>query len=290
MKKGKFINKDHKSNDPKIDSWIITKRDAILEWFEAERLKADYDTASDEEMLTAIASHVQKMCYADPSHWWDNVLCEIAECVLDIDDEWKMGHYDIEEWLLDNIKWRPEDCKKSAVDWLGDLHYQICNGGMAQACYNGYVDDLIEAYGSFDEWVDALQQDLTTDAILMKVDGKVVDKVIEVAKFIAKGVSEISMTKGCPDCDGAGYTTYEEENEDGEPETHEETCGECGGSGVLDVDCYRDVDFDVGGCFYTWDNEYYALVDKDKVGDAIDDLTHQSHTHSIVLDAIKAAK
>lgn len=29
MKKGKFINKDHKSNDPKIDSWIITKRDAI---------------------------------------------------------------------------------------------------------------------------------------------------------------------------------------------------------------------------------------------------------------------
>lgn len=107
MKKGKFINKDHKSNDPKIDKWIITKRDAILDWFEGERLKADYDTASDEEMLTAIASHVQTMCYADPSHWWDNVLCEIAECVLDLDDEWKMGHYDIEEWLLDNIKWRP---------------------------------------------------------------------------------------------------------------------------------------------------------------------------------------
>lgn len=281
MKKGKFINKDHKSNDPKIDQWIITKRDAILEWYDNESMKADYNTASDEDMLTTIASHVQKMCYADPSHWWDNVICEIAECVLDL-DEWQMGHYDIEEWLLDNIKWRPEDCKKTAVDWLGDLHYQICNGGMSQACSNGYVDDVIEAYGSFDEWVDALKKELD--------DNKDAEKVLEVAKFIAKGVGEISMTKGCSECGGSGYTTYEEENEDGETETHEETCSECGGSGVLDVDCYRDVDFDVGGCYYTWDNEYYALVDKDKIGDVIDDLTHQSHTHSIVLDAIKAEK
>ena len=279
MKKGKFINKDHKSNDPKIDQWIITKRDAILEWYENESMKADYNTASDEEMLTTIASHVQKMCYADPSHWWDNVICEIAECVLDL-DEWQMCHYDIEEWLLDNIKWRPEDCKKTAVDWLGDLHYQICNGGMSQACSNGYVDDVIEAYGSFDEWVDSLKKELA--------DNKDAEKVLEVAKFIAKGVSEISMTKGCSECGGSGYTTYEEENEDGETEHHEETC--CGCGGVLDVDCYRDVDFDVGGCYYTWDNEYYALVDKDKIGDVIDDLTHQSHTHSIVLDAIKTEK
>jgi len=281
MKKGKFINNNNKSNDPKIDQWIIAKRDAILEWYENESMKADYNTASDEDMLTTIASHVQKMCYADPSHWWDNVICEIAECVLDL-DEWQMCHYDIEEWLLDNIKWRPEDCKKSAVDWLGDLHYQICNGGMSQACSNGYVDDVIEAYGSFDEWVDALKKELA--------DNKDSEKLLEVAKFIAKGVSEISMTKGCSECGGSGYTSYDEENEDGETETHEETCSECGGSGVLDVDCYRDVDFDVGGCYYTWDNEYYALVDKDKIGDVIDDLTHQSHTHSIVLDVIKAAK
>lgn len=281
MEKGKFINKDHKSNDPKIDKWVIDKRDSILEWYETESLKADYNMASDEDMLTTVASHVQKMCDADPSHWWDNVITEVAECILEL-DEWQMCHYDIEEWLLGHIKWRPEDCKKTAVDWLGDLHYQICNGGMSQACYNGYVDDVIEAYGSFDEWVDSLTKELA---------GKEnADKVIEVAKFIAKGVSEISMTKNCPDCDGSGYTTYEEENEDGETETHEETCCECGGSGVLDVDCYRDVDFDVGGCYYTWDKEYYALVDKDNIGDVIDDLTHQSHTHSIVLDAIKAAK
>lgn len=108
MEKGKFINKNHQSNDPKIDKWVIEKRDTILDWFEVERLKADYDTASDEEMLTAIASHIQTMCNSEPSHWWDNVICEIAECVLEL-DEWTMCHYDIEEWLLDNIRWRPED-------------------------------------------------------------------------------------------------------------------------------------------------------------------------------------
>jgi len=175
-----------------------------------------------------------------------------------------------------------ETQKKTALDWLGNLHYQICNGGMAQACYNRYVDDVIEAYGSFDEWVDALTKELA---------GKEnADKVIEAAKFIANGVKAISMTKNCPDCDGAGYTTYEEENEDGEPESHEETCCECGGSGILDVDKYCDVDLDNGFYHYPWDSEYYALVDKDNVGDLIDDLTNQSHTHSIVLDAIKSAK
>jgi ribosomal protein L12E/L44/L45/RPP1/RPP2 len=175
-----------------------------------------------------------------------------------------------------------ETQKKTALDWLGNLHYQICNGGMAQACYNRYVDDVIEAYGSFDEWVDALTKELA---------GKEnADKVIEAAKFIANGVKAISMTKNCPDCDGAGYTTYEEENEDGETESHEETCCECGGSGVLDVDKYCDVDLDNGFYHYPWDSEYYALVDKDNVGDLIDDLTHQTHTHSIVLDAIKSAK
>lgn len=174
-----------------------------------------------------------------------------------------------------------EDQKKTALDWLGDLHYQICNGGMAQACYNNYVDNVIEAYGTFDEWVDALTKELAGK--------KDADKVIEVAKFIAQGVAKISMTKNCPYCDGAGYTTYEEENEDGEPESHEETCSECGGSGLIDVDKYCDVDLDCGFYHYPWDSEYYALVDKDNVGDLIDDLTHQSHTHSIVLDVIKSA-
>ena len=283
MKKGKFINNNNKSNDPTIDNWVITKRDAILEWYESESIKADYNTASDEDMLTTLSAHIEKMCNADPSHWWDNVICEVAECILEL-DQWQMGHYDIEEWLLEHIKWRIEDRTKTAVDWLGDLHYQICNGGLSQACSNGYVDDVIEAYGSFDAWVDALKKELA--------DTKDADKAIKAAEFIAKGVSEISMSKGCNECGGSGYIMVEDEDEDedGEHSSHEETCSECGGSGLLEVDCYRDVDFDVGGCYYTWDSEYYELVDSNGIGNFIDDLTKQSHTHSVVLDAINAAK
>jgi hypothetical protein len=53
-----------------------------------------------------------------------------------------------------------ENTEHTALYWLGHLHYQICNGGIAQACYNGYVDDVIEAYGSFDDWVAALKTEI----------------------------------------------------------------------------------------------------------------------------------
>ena len=165
----------------------------------------------------------------------------------------------------------------TAVEWLGQLHYQICNGGIEQACFNGYIDDLIEAYGSVDAWADALQQELG--------DTEAGRKATEAARFISEGVDGISLSKSCPDCDGSGYLTYEEEDEDGEPVTVEETCSECNGSGIIDVDRYADVDFEHFGVD-NWDHEYYTLVDSD----FIDDLTHQSHNHSVVLDAIQAAK
>ena len=111
MEKGKFINKDHKSNDPTMDKWVIEKRDAILEWYESESMKADYNTASDEDMLTTLSAHIKKMCKADPSHWWYNVICEVAECVPDA--QWQMSIPDIEAWLLGHIKWKPEDRKNA---------------------------------------------------------------------------------------------------------------------------------------------------------------------------------
>ena len=145
----------------------------------------------------------------------------------------------------------------TAVEWLGQLHYQICNGGMAQACFNGYIDDLIEAYGSVDDWANALKHELG--------DTEAGRKATEAAQFIVKGVDGISLSKSCPDCDGSGYLQYEEEDEDGETVTVEETCCECNGSGIIDVDRYADVDFEHFGVD-NWDHEYYTLVDSDLIG------------------------
>ena len=167
--------------------------------------------------------------------------------------------------------------EKPAVEWLGQLHYQICNGGMAQACFNGYIDDLIDTYGSVDAWANALQQELG--------DTEAGRKATEAARFIAKGVDGITLARNCEHCGGSGYIEYEEVVEVGETITVEDTCDECRGDGCIDVDRYADVDFEYFGG-HNWDSEYYNLVDSD----FIDDLTHQSHNHSVFLDAIQAAK
>lgn len=111
MKKGKFLNPNNRTLDPKLDAWILAKRDAILEWYDNEMLKPDYVGASDEDMLALVARQIEEGCAAEPIYGWDNVICEVAEGILDL-DEWTMGHYDIEEWLLDNTKWRIEDYRK----------------------------------------------------------------------------------------------------------------------------------------------------------------------------------
>ena len=165
----------------------------------------------------------------------------------------------------------------TALYWLGHLHYQICNGGLAQACVNGYVDDVIEQYGSFDDWVASLKQEIGNESEASR-------KALDAARLIADGVSKVPLTKSCPDCDGSGYISYEEEDDEGNTVTTEHTCSECHGYGTLDVDRYADVEFEVYGK-YDFDSEYYDTVDSD----AIDDLTHQSHSHSVILDMLAGA-
>lgn len=168
-----------------------------------------------------------------------------------------------------------EENSQTALEWLRDLHYQICNGGIAQACYNGYVDDVIDAYGNFESWVEQLKNEVDEST-------KEGEMAIKSATMIANKVKEIPLTQNCGYCGGSGYTTYEDENEDGEYVTEEETCSECNGEGTIEVDDYKDADFEDNG----WDDSYYQEIDLD----TIDDLTKQSHTHSVVLDAIKGVK
>lgn len=165
--------------------------------------------------------------------------------------------------------------QKTALDWLRDLHYQICNGGIGQACYNGYVDDVIDAYGDFESWVDKLKKEVdeTTN------EGKM---AIKAATMISNIVNNISKVKDCGECGGSGYNEFEEEDEDGEITTTEEPCPYCNGDGYYDVDKYSEADIDENG----WDSEYYTEIDSD----VIDDLTNQSHTHSVVLDAIRRSQ
>lgn len=166
--------------------------------------------------------------------------------------------------------------KESAISWLGALHYQICNGGLSQACYNGYVDNLIDDYGSFTNWLDQLEKEVD----LRTSEGK---EAIKAANMITDAVNNLSMEQYCTSCDGNGYTTYEEEDEDGNINTVEETCYDCNGNGTIEVDSYKDIDVDCSFDGNRWDDKYYTEINSD----LIDDLTNQSHNHSVFMDAIE---
>lgn len=164
----------------------------------------------------------------------------------------------------------------NAIEWLGALHYQICNGGLEQACYNGYIDRLIEEWDNASLWVEALEKEVDERT----KEGKA---AIAAANMIDKAINDLEMIVVCQDCGGDGY--YYEENEDGESEEY--PCDNCDGEGSFGTDTFADIDFE----FYNewvnkWDSEYYTKIDMD----AIDDLTGQSHTHSVVLDSMKEAK
>ena len=90
-------------------------------------------------------------------------------------------------------------------------------------------------------------------------------KVKKVIELIKSAMEQTVMVRNCPDCDGEG--SWEDD-------------------GVIEVETYDDVDFGRGTAndwADAWDSNYYEQVDSD----TIDDITKQSHTHSVVLDIIR---
>jgi hypothetical protein len=104
MEPTKIFNPTNATNVPLQDTWILNKRNAILEWFDEARLHASLDAVSDEDMCNLIVARLKELVTAEPSELWDNVVYEVAEGILELDDEWAMTHYEIEEYLLYNYR------------------------------------------------------------------------------------------------------------------------------------------------------------------------------------------
>ena len=179
--------------------------------------------------------------------------------------------YILEDTEVEEVE--EEQTNSPAVNILANMHYQICNGGWEQACYNGYVDELDE-YG-----VSRWEKELETEF----ADSPLLEKVKKVVELIKTAMKQTVMEKNCPDCNGEGSW---EEDEEGYQSSHTEYCSNCDGDGTVSVDTYDEVDFGSGtanGWADDWDSNYYEQVDSD----TIDDITGQSHTHSVILDAIR---
>ena len=105
MDKDNFCNQHNKTLSAKLDRWILDRRNAILEWYDAERIKEEYAPETDEDMLALIATHIDECIAKEHNGWWLNVVYEVAEGLLDL-EEWELGHHDIEEYLVENTNWR----------------------------------------------------------------------------------------------------------------------------------------------------------------------------------------
>ena len=167
-----------------------------------------------------------------------------------------------------------------ALTLLRQLHYQICNGGFAQACGNGCIDKLAK-YG-----MDKFREDLAKEYPLTTEEGKTIDTMCD---LISEAMASTNMQKECGYCNGTGQITYSEENDDGEEVEGYECCPDCNGDGTIMVESFADVEFS-----YTtdnsWDDEWDAKYYEKVSDEIIDRITNQSHTHSVVLDAINATK
>ena len=171
-----------------------------------------------------------------------------------------------------------EDAKeeyKTALNLLRNLHYQVYNGGIQQCAMNGYLDDL-EDYGTNQFIADLRNEiDVSTDAGA---------ECLKAAQMFVNVLDEVQKTRVCSECGGEGQ--IQEEDEYGDVEYSE--CSYCNGNGTIEVERYSDADF---GDFSDnqwddkWDEKYYQLN-----GDMIDDATGQTHTHSVVLDALRGAQ
>ncbi len=136
---------------------------------------------------------------------------------------------------------------------LGNLNYQVCNGGWSQWCHNGYCTKI--------SMVRIILLDMNTEMSARIV--RMIDKVMETLKpDVVAGIAPSWGWGGdyfanmepeeeeCWNCHGDGTVSFEDD--DGNDKT--ESCPECGGDGYITTDPQHP-DFD------SLDSDYYTFND-----------------------------
>ena len=154
--------------------------------------------------------------------------------------------------------------KQSAKNHLANLIYQVCNGGVAQYCGNGYADELKHDANTFDIPGTLKQMGCPQQGIIA------IEKMIEYLQDDPLMV--------CEECGGEGYISDDETDE-------EQECPECFGDGYVDAGDWQHCDLEQYGWFDRYDKWLYSL-DLDE----LDNWTDQSHNHSVFMDMMQQNK
>lgn len=140
------------------------------------------------------------------------------------------------------LKLFPE--KYSVAVKLGNLNYQVENGGFSQWCFNGYLDEDIR---DLEDYIDTAKKNNITNIDILE---KSLLPIIEVYENHFRNCTLV----GCNECEGTGW--YEDE------EGNEEECCECGGTGAVEID-FKDYMAD----YYDFNDEecdFFSLDQEDR--------------------------
>jgi len=163
--------------------------------------------------------------------------------------------------LMDEVYdlWRAEPTKKRlniaeslsplhkiAVQ-LGNLNYQVENGGFMQWIDNGYCEE--DLYDLIDICNKAIELKINNFSMLLNLLNKV--------KELPEEKTEIEEYN-CSHCHGMGYEEYEDEDDNGNIEIVKEDCDYCGGDGTITEE-YDNREFIYDECnkldkiYYEWE-------------------------------------
>lgn len=120
--------------------------------------------------------------------------------------------------------------KYSVAVKLGNLNYQVENGGFSQWCFNGYLDEDIK---DLEGYIDTAKKNNITNIDILE---KSLLPIIEVYENPFRNYTLVE----CNECEGVGHFEDEEE------------CCRCGGTGIVEID------------FNDYMVEYYDFGDEER--------------------------
>jgi hypothetical protein len=103
MNRHQMFNPANYQADPTKNMWLLSTRNEVLDYYEAEMIKPKYLPGDDNTMLTMLGKHIKELKKNQAKMPWEALVREVAEGLLEI-DEWSTDHYDIEEILMEKSK------------------------------------------------------------------------------------------------------------------------------------------------------------------------------------------
>jgi hypothetical protein len=152
------------------------------------------------------------------------------------------------------------DLKHKAAVQLGNMNYQVENGGWVQWHENRYSDDLEDVIT------------LARKGTALGVVGfdQIISILMDVRNILADMPATETTEEACAECEGAGYVLVESDEDDDSERS--QRCPECRGRGYIEIEQAVDTWSYLAEATDDLDRRYYAIEHREAM---FDELLHR---------------